>query len=122
MLRAPTQLVTIRAPVGFLADPDGFAERFASGVARVDGKRAAALPASGRDLPDGQTLGGDEILRGTGAAIDNHQCNCTSGHRRLTKKKSEYYDGAMRIERGIDKLVKTVRVTTLEQPGTFGTA
>ena len=113
---------TIRAPVGFRVDPHGFAEGIASGagVACVDRKRTAALPATGRDLPDGQALGGDEILRGTGAAIDDHQWKYTSGDRRLTKKKSEYYDGAMQIEKGIDKLVKTVRVMILDKPGFFG--
>ena len=115
-------LFTIRAPVGFRVDPGGFAEGFASGegVACLDGKRTAALPASGRDLPDGQALAGDEILRGTGAAIDDHQGDCTPGGRRLTKKKSGYYDGAMQIEKGIDKLVKTVRVMILDKPGFFG--
>src|SRR3989339_478950 len=98
-------LLTIRAPVGFRVDPDGFAEGFASGggVSRVDGKRTSAFPAPGRVPPDGQALGGDEILRGTGAAIDDHQGDCTLSDRRLTKKKGGYYDGAMQIEKGIDK-------------------
>ena len=38
----------------------------------------------------------------------------------MTKKKSGYYDGAMQIEKGIDKLVKTVRVMILDKPGFFG--
>jgi len=38
----------------------------------------------------------------------------------LTKKKSAAYDGAMQIEKGIDKLVKTIRVMILDKPGFFG--
>ncbi|HQU13673.1 MAG TPA: ACT domain-containing protein, partial [Thermodesulfobacteriota bacterium] len=38
----------------------------------------------------------------------------------MTKKKGEYYDGSMQIEKGIDKLVKTVRVMILDKPGFFG--
>jgi len=74
MLRAPILLLTIRAPVGFRVDPDGFTGGFATsdGVSGVDGQRTAALPASGRDFPDRQAFGGNEILRGTGGAIDDH--------------------------------------------------
>ncbi|MDP2657880.1 MAG: hypothetical protein Q8O78_05640, partial [Candidatus Deferrimicrobium sp.] len=40
--------------------------------------------------------------------------DCTPGRPGLTKKKGRYYDGAMQIEKGIDKLVKTVRVMILD--------
>ena len=38
----------------------------------------------------------------------------------LTKRNTGGYDGAMQIEKGIDKLVKTVRVMVLDKPGYFG--
>jgi len=38
----------------------------------------------------------------------------------LTKEKGGGYDGAMQIEKGIDKLVKTVRIMILDKPGFFG--
>src|SRR5512140_2252638 len=122
MLRAPILILSSRVPVGFRVELSGFADGFAFGscVSCGDGQRTAALPAQGRDLPDSQSLGGDEILRGTGAAFDDHPGNCTSVRPRLTKKKGGYYDGAMQIEKGIDKLVKTVRVMILDKPGFFG--
>ena len=38
----------------------------------------------------------------------------------MTKKKGGYYDGAMQIEKGIDKLVKTVRETAGNDPESNG--
>ncbi len=52
--------------------------------------------------------------------MDDHRRGLYPRGRCLTKEKAADYDGAMQIEKGIDKLVKTVRIMILDKPGFFG--
>src|SRR4030065_122489 len=89
-------------------------------VSRTVSRPGKASPASmGSGRPHSQHRGG--VSRTARRSSETKFCaeqapqstiirgDCTPGRPRLTKKKGGYYDGAMQIEKGIDKLRNTVR-------------